>query len=78
MSPQNDSAVSQYNKAVIVGVGSALTLLAIIVVALRFFARRRCRVQYDWDDWSIFLALASGLANAIVFILPFRLMTTHL
>lgn len=47
----------QYSKPVLIGNGFAFTILPIIVVSLRFYARRVARVAVGPDDWSIIVAL---------------------
>ena len=52
-----DSVFAQYGKPVLVGVGVTFIILEIIIVGLRFYARRRSRVPVGIDDWMILLAL---------------------
>lgn len=49
----------QYTKPVLVGNGVAFTILPIIVVSLRFYARRVARVVVGIDDWCIVVALVN-------------------
>ena len=56
---QDSSAVSPYNKPALLGAGTTLTILPIVVVALRFFARQRSQVFLGVDDWLILFALVS-------------------
>lgn len=49
----------QYTKPVLVGNGVAFTVLPIIVVSLRFYARRVARVAVGIDDWCIVVALVN-------------------
>jgi len=36
-------------------------VLPVVAVALRFFARRRTKVQLLWDDWTIVFSLVSRI-----------------
>ena len=55
----SDRVFAQYPKSVLVGNGIAFTLLPIVVVLLRFYARRISHVAPGIDDWSIVTALVS-------------------
>ncbi|KAL8919795.1 MAG: hypothetical protein Q9172_004800 [Xanthocarpia lactea] len=59
----------QYTKPVLVGNGVAFTVLPIIVVSLRFYARRVARVAVGIDDWCIVVALVLCTAAGVVLIL---------
>lgn len=56
-----DSVFAQYGKPVLVGNGVTFTILPILVVGLRLYARRRSRVPVGIDDWFIVVALVGGL-----------------
>ena len=45
----------------IVGVTTFLTVLALLVIALRFCARRLKKVGLGWDDYTIVAAMVSTL-----------------
>ena len=47
----------EYPKSVLVGVGLALTVAAIFIVALRLILRRQMRVKIGIDDWIIVFAV---------------------
>ncbi|KAG8526327.1 uncharacterized protein KY384_000320 [Bacidia gigantensis] len=65
----SESVFSQYQKPVLVGVGLVLTILPIIVVALRFWIRRRSPAGFGLDDWCILVALVLCTGGGIVEIL---------
>lgn len=44
--------------------GVVFSILPIPFVALRFYTRRRCRLELGWDDWLIVIALVRLLAVA--------------
>lgn len=49
----------QYTKPVLVGNGVTFIILPIILVGLRFYARRVARVAIGIDDWCIVVALVN-------------------
>ena len=55
----SDRVFAQYPKSVLVGNGVAFTILPMIVVVLRFYARHISRVAAGIDDWCIVTALVS-------------------
>lgn len=55
------SVFAEYGKPILIGVGIAFIILEIIIVGLRFYARRRSRVPVGIDDWLILLALVGSL-----------------
>lgn len=48
---------SEYRHPVLVGGGISFTILPIIFVGLRFYARRVAHVVAGMDDWCILVAL---------------------
>ena len=56
-SVQDDSAVSEYNSRILIGAGVTLTVLPILIVALRFYVRRTTHTKIGPDDWMILFAL---------------------
>ncbi|KAI1125669.1 hypothetical protein F5Y10DRAFT_225845 [Nemania abortiva] len=48
------------------GVGAAIAALAIITVALRFYARYKTRAGLRWDDWLILASLSFVIATDIL------------
>ena len=50
---------SEYPKSVLIGVSLFLTILPIVIVALRFYARHRTPAGIGSDDWVILFALVS-------------------
>lgn len=50
---------SQYQKPVLVGVGVTFTILPMVVVGLRFYARHFTRATVGMDDWFILFALVN-------------------
>jgi hypothetical protein len=65
----SDHVFSQYSKPVLVGVGVTFTILPIIVVGLRFHARRFTRAAVGIDDWCIVVALVSTQAQDLKLLL---------
>ena len=63
MAITSNSVFSEYPKSVLVGVGLFLTILTIIIVALRFYARYRTPAGIGSDDWVILFALVSISEN---------------
>ena len=61
----NDVVFSEYPPPVLVGVGITFMVLPVIVVCLRFFARRFTRVAIGIDDWSIIVALVCAIARKL-------------
>ncbi|CAO1601782.1 hypothetical protein XANCAGTX0491_005418 [Xanthoria calcicola] len=59
----------QYTKPVLVGNGVTFTILPIIIVGLRFYARRVARLAPGIDDWCIVVALVLCTAAGVVLIL---------
>ena len=55
VSQSDDQEQNQASR--IYAVMTSLTVLCIIVVAVRFFARSKGRSRLYWDDWIMFLAL---------------------
>lgn len=55
----SDPVFDQYSRPVLVGNGIAFVLLPMIVVSLRFYARRVARGAVGLDDWCIIVALVS-------------------
>ena len=53
----SDRVFTQYSKPNIVGAGITFTILPILVVGLRFYARHVSRAPVGIDDWSIVGAL---------------------
>ena len=53
----SEGVFAQYSKPVLVGNGVAFTILPILVVVLRFYARHISRVAAGIDDWCIVAAL---------------------
>ena len=54
---ESSRVFTQYSKSDIVGAGITFTILPIIVVGLRFYARGLSRAPVGIDDWSIVVAL---------------------
>ena len=54
---ESSRVFTQYSKPDIVGAGITFTILPMIVVGLRFYARRVSRAPVGIDDWSIVVAL---------------------
>lgn len=44
---------------VVIGTGLTFTVLAVLAVALRFYARTRTKTGLGWDDWTMLLAVVS-------------------
>jgi hypothetical protein len=50
----------QSRKAAIVGVEVPITILAVFIVGLRFYARTVIKNVLGWDDWIMFFAVVSN------------------
>ena len=59
MAITSNSVFSEYPKPVLIGVTLFLTILPIVIVALRFYARHRTPAGIGSDDWVILFALVS-------------------
>lgn len=59
----------QHQKAELYGIDISFTLLAVMAVAMRFWARWRSLGKYGWDDWlvliSLFLVFINFALNAV-------------
>ena len=64
--PISNHIFAQYSKPVLVGVGVTFTILPIIVVGLRFYARRVSRTAVGIDDWCTVFALVSTQAGSLI------------
>jgi hypothetical protein len=51
-------------KAEIVGVEVSITILAVFIVALRFYARTVIKNVLGWDDWLMFFAVVWNDLNS--------------
>lgn len=69
--PTSDRLFSQYSSQVLVGNGVAFTILPMIFVALRFYARRVARAAVGIDDCCIVLAL---VRSELLFV-PYSILT---
>lgn len=47
-------------KNVALGMPVAFTVLAVLLVALRFYIRTRMKTGLGWDDWTMLLAVVSA------------------
>lgn len=47
-------------KNVALGMPVAFTVLAVLLVALRFYVRTRMKTGLGWDDWTMLLAVVSA------------------
>lgn len=47
-------------KNVALGIPVTFTVLAVLLVALRFYARTRMKTGLGWDDWIMLLAVVSA------------------
>ena len=56
-------------------VGALVIVLALVSVALRFYARHYTAAGYGWDDWLILLAvIATLVTDALVLYCLFHLL----
>ncbi|KAE8337433.1 hypothetical protein BDV24DRAFT_154378 [Aspergillus arachidicola] len=65
-----DVAVDESHREIIIGVQTALTVLAIVVVCLRLYVRMKIVRSFGCDDWTMALAAVSchGLGHHIQFL----------
>jgi cation transporter-like permease len=47
-------------------VGALVIVLAVIFVALRFYARYSTKTGFGWDDWLILLALVATILTDVL------------
>ncbi|KAL8832109.1 MAG: hypothetical protein Q9191_000466 [Dirinaria sp. TL-2023a] len=51
--------------AAMYGIATSMTILALVAIALRFYARHIKKTGYSWDDWMILPAMLFTIATAI-------------
>ena len=56
---------SPYSKSVLVGTGVVFSILPIIAVGLRFYARTLSSAKLGLDDWIMLPAVVSSIKEAI-------------
>ena len=56
---------SLYSKSVLIGTGVVFTILPMMAVGLRFYARIHSRAKLGADDWIMIPALVSSRRNVI-------------
>lgn len=50
-------------KTELYGIDISFTILAVLAVCLRFWARYRSAGSYGWDDWLVLISLFMVFAN---------------
>lgn len=63
MAAQQSSIDPQSIKAELYGIDVSFTLLAVLAVIFRFWARYRSSGNYGWDDWLVLVSLTLVFAN---------------
>ena len=57
--PQAQTSLQHHIRSQLYGIDISFTVLAVIAVALRFWARCRSAGSHGWDDWLVLLALCA-------------------
>lgn len=50
------------------GIATSMTILALVAIALRFYARHIMKIGYSWDDWMMIPAMVCTLFHCLCFI----------
>jgi hypothetical protein len=47
------------------GIATSMTILALVAIALRFYARHVMKIGYSWDDWMMIPAMVCTLSHRL-------------